>query len=168
MAKASGWGGSRPGAGRKPKGERAGVSHAARPILKRRSPVEVTVRLPSGFENLRSPALLRALKDAFVAGSEYPGFRVVHFALQPNELRLIVEADGTGELSGGMQGLTIRMAHAINRVKNRRGRVFTDRFDARVLSTAAEARQALASVVGRGDADAPVAAPRTRLLAALA
>jgi hypothetical protein len=41
----AGWGGRRKGAGRKPNQERPGVCHATRPVLARRFPVHVTLRV---------------------------------------------------------------------------------------------------------------------------
>lgn len=46
-----------------------------------------------------------------------------------------------------MQGLSIRMAKAINGLMGTKGRVFADRFHARVLETAREVRNALAYVL---------------------
>ena len=47
-------GGRRPGAGRKSKGERAGVSHAARPAVAARLPVLVTMKVVRSMCSLRS------------------------------------------------------------------------------------------------------------------
>ncbi len=47
------WGGKRKGAGREPKGERAGVPHETRARLAPRFPVHVTVRLQRGLPILR-------------------------------------------------------------------------------------------------------------------
>ncbi len=66
--------------------------------------------------------------------------------MQGNHLHFLVEAENTRALSRGMQGLTIRMAKALNRVMQRRGKVFADRFHAHVLRTPTEVRNALAYV----------------------
>src|SRR5262245_36116793 len=58
-------GGRRAGAGRKPKGARAGVSHGRRPELTRRRPVHVTLRLVNGLPSLRQTTLARLLFEAF-------------------------------------------------------------------------------------------------------
>ncbi len=52
------WGGKRKGAGRKPKGEKAGVSHAKRPALVARFPVHVTLKLVQGLPSLRQNGAL--------------------------------------------------------------------------------------------------------------
>src|SRR5687767_8731151 len=61
------WGGKRSGAGRKPNGARSGVSHLARPELKARHPVHVTMRVLSEICSLRS--IHRSVKQALLAAS---------------------------------------------------------------------------------------------------
>ena len=70
------WGGKRRGAGRKPKGERAGVSHERRPELKERHPVLVTMRLVAGLPSLRCDTE-HALVRAALAASSGTSFQVV-------------------------------------------------------------------------------------------
>jgi hypothetical protein len=55
------WGGKRRGAGRKPKGERAGVSHAKRPELKRERPLLVTLSIDKSEPEPARGAGARAL-----------------------------------------------------------------------------------------------------------
>ena len=50
-------------------------------------------------------------------------------------------------LSRGVQGLATRMARAVNRVADRSGKVFGDRYHARILKTPREVRLALAYVL---------------------
>src|SRR5215475_8447528 len=87
------WGGKRKGAGRKPKGERAGMSHRPRPRFKARHPVHVTMRMLPGVGFLRGFSRKRAIEDALRAAKERFGVRVVHYSIQGNHLHLIVEAD---------------------------------------------------------------------------
>jgi len=72
------WGGARKGAGRKPAGARAGVSHRARPALAARHPVHVTVRLRAGLPSLRRRATREVIERAMALGAERFGFRLVH------------------------------------------------------------------------------------------
>jgi len=141
------WGGARPGAGRKPKGAKAGVPHAPREQLTRHLPAHVTLRMEPHVWNLRSGRSFRAIGRALAAGCERAGFRVVHFSVQGNHVHLLVEADRPERLARGMQALLIRMARALNRMMNRQGRVFADRYHARVLRTPREVRNALAYVL---------------------
>ncbi|HEX6813908.1 MAG TPA: hypothetical protein VF384_19960, partial [Planctomycetota bacterium] len=61
-------GGRRPGAGRKPKGDKAGVSHRPRAPLAARFPAHVTFKLQRGLPRLRHKAEYAALRGAFGAG----------------------------------------------------------------------------------------------------
>nr|WP_245529877.1 hypothetical protein [Anaeromyxobacter dehalogenans] len=98
--------------------------------------------------NLRSLRALRVIEEALEAATAARStFRVVHFSLQGNHLHLIVEAEEARALSAGMQGLCIRLAKGLNRMMGRRGKVFADRYHARVLATPSEVRNALAYVL---------------------
>jgi REP element-mobilizing transposase RayT len=134
------WGGKRRGAGRKPKNAKAGVSHLRRAALARRFPVHVTVRVRSDVFNLRAKRCFRRLEEAFWKGRERFGFRLVHYSVQGNHIHFLVEAENEISLGRGMKGLTVRMARALNRVMQRRGKVFADRYHARILRTPTEVR----------------------------
>ena len=122
------WGGKRKGAGRKPKGERAGVSHKTRTRFAARFPVHVTVRLRKGLPSLRRKRAWRVLRRCFAKGGERFGFRLIQYSVQSNHIHLIVETRNRRALSRGMAGLSIRIAKGLNRVWRRRGKVFADRF----------------------------------------
>jgi REP-associated tyrosine transposase len=136
------WGGKRKGAGRKPKGERAGVAHVEREVLKGRFPVHVTWRMEKGVWNLRSGRCFGAMKRAMYAGAVKNGFRLVHYAVMGNHVHLIVEAQDRVKLATGMQGMGVRVAKALNRVMGRSGRVIGDRYHAHILKTPAEVKRA--------------------------
>src|SRR5262245_36833549 len=137
------WGGKRRGAGRKPKGEHAGVSHTRRPKLSARHPVLVTLRLRDGLPSLRYDEAHAFLERTLVASSERETFRVIEYSVQTNHLHLIVEANGELALSRGMNGLVSRIARALNKLWRRSGSVFADRYHARALATPREVRNAL-------------------------
>jgi REP element-mobilizing transposase RayT len=141
------WGGKREGAGAKPKGDKAGVSHDQRPELNHRYPVHVTVRLVEGLGSLRRNAPRRVVVGAFRAGCERFGFRLVHFSIQSNHLHLICEADDKVALSKGMQGLKVRIARGLNKLWGRSGKVFCDRYQAHVLKSLREVKNALCYVL---------------------
>ena len=140
------WGGKRRGAGRKPTGERAGVSHARRPRLAARFPVHVTMRLLDGFRTLRAKDAHALLKDAFAAASNGV-FRVIEYSIQSNHLHVIVEACDEQALSRGMMGLATRVARRLNRLWERAGQVFSDRYHARILRSPRAVRIALIYVL---------------------
>ncbi len=140
-------GGARQGAGRKPKGACALASHAARPTLAARFPVLVTMKLERGLPSLRSRDALDVLHGALRAGGERFGMRLVHFSVQSNHVHAVVEAQDARSLSRGMRGLVVRIARALNLLWRRAGRLFADRFHARILRTPREVRNALAYVL---------------------
>ena len=141
-------GGARPGAGRPPKGDVAGVSHATRTLLASRFPVHATAKLARGLPRLRRKAEYAALRAAFAAGCDRFGFRLVHYAVLNDHLHLVVEAADREALTRGMQGLLIRVAKALNRLWSRHGRVFADRYHDRILKTPREVRNVLGYVMG--------------------
>lgn len=109
--------------------------------------MHVTLRVGKDVPRLRTKRCYRALAAAMEAGRERFGFRLVHHAVQTNHIHLIVEASDRRALSRGMQGLTIRMARALNRACERRGKVFSGRYHAHALTTPSETRRAIAYVL---------------------
>src|SRR5262245_20411801 len=143
------WGGKRRGAGRKPKGERAGVSHAKRPKLSVHHPVLVTMRLRVGLPSLRADDTHGLVRRALAASSETENFRVVEYSVQSNHLHMLVEARNEQALSRGMNSLAVRLVRGFNRLWRRVGRVFADRYHARALLTPRAVRTALVYVLQR-------------------
>ncbi len=139
-------GGARPNAGRKPKGDKAGVSHLVRPQFARALPVHVTLRMARHVYNLRSRRSFSVIGRAIAGAAERFGVRIVMFSVQGNHVHLVVEAADTPSLSRAMQGFSIRVAKGLNRMMKRRGRVLADRFHSHVLRTPTEARRAVAYV----------------------
>src|SRR5689334_19876724 len=141
------WGGARRGAGRKPKGERALVSHARRGDFAPRNPVHVTTRLKQGLPSLRRAGELSVLMRAIRAAQDRWGLRVVHYSIQTNHLHLLVESHGRASLALGIQGLLVRIARALNRLWQRAGKLFADRYHAHALRSPREVRNALVYVL---------------------
>ena len=141
------WGGKRVGAGRKPVGERAGVPHARRASLSGREPVLVTLKVRREVWNLRARRTFTRIARAIGAASDRFGMRIVHFSVQRDHAHLIVEAESRAALARGIKGLCVRVARAINRVMQRTGAVFADRYPERVLTTPRQVRHAIAYVI---------------------
>jgi REP element-mobilizing transposase RayT len=140
-------GGARKGAGRKPTGAKAGVSHARRPDFKARHPLHVTMKVRQGLPSLRHKALASLVFSAFRAAKQRLGVKLVHFSIQTNHIHLIIEAPERGALSRAMQGLAVRLARRLNARIGRRGQLFSDRYHARALRTPLEVRRALLYVL---------------------
>jgi REP element-mobilizing transposase RayT len=149
----AGRGGRRRGSGRKPKGERAGVSHHGRAAHAKRFPVHVTVKVQRGLPRLRLASAYAALRAAFAAGRSGGGsatgaFRLCHYAILNDHLHFLVEADDRTALTRGVQGLLIRIARALNKLWQRKGKVLAGRFHDRALKTPREVRNAIRYVLG--------------------
>jgi len=137
------WGGAREGAGRKRKAERARVAHSKRSALKASHPAHITLRIEDGLKSLRNMREYATVREALVAGANRFGMRLVEFAVLSNHLHLVCEADDERALARGMKGLCVRIARALNRLWDRVGSVFSDRYHSQVLKTPREVRHAL-------------------------
>jgi REP element-mobilizing transposase RayT len=129
------------------------VSHHGRAAHAKRFPVHVTVKVRRGLPRLRLASAYAALRTAFAAGRSGGGsaagaFRLCHFAILNDHLHFIVEAEHRTALSRGTMGLLIRVARALNKLWQRKGKVFTDRFHDRALKTPREVRNAIRYVLG--------------------
>jgi REP element-mobilizing transposase RayT len=138
-------GGRRKRAGRTKTSDR--VARTTRPQLSRHHPVHVTLRVREDAPRLRRARAWAVLRQAFRRGKDRFGFRLVHFSVQSNHLHLVCEAEDKRALARGMQGLAIRIARALNRIAGRRGKVFADRYFARILTTPTQVRRTLVYVL---------------------
>lgn len=117
--------------------------HGTRPSVSSRFPVLIGLEVMPGLPNLRSRRVRDFLEECFVLGGERPGFRLVHYALRRNCVLFIVEAQNRHALAQGMRGLMIRMARGLNKLWERKGTVWADRYADRRLENPAEVRRAL-------------------------
>jgi hypothetical protein len=74
-------------------------------------------------------------------------FRVIHFSIQQDHGHFIVEGDEARRARGGVHGLAIRLALAVNRVLGRKGKVVGDRYHARPLRTPRQMRTSMVYVL---------------------
>ncbi|MBW1683994.1 MAG: transposase [Deltaproteobacteria bacterium] len=142
----SGWGGRRPGAGRK-SAPKARILHRSREGFGPRHACHVTLKMRPEVPSLRSVRLVRELERSFAKARDRGDFRLVHYALQGDHAHLIVEAKDPKALGRGMKALGSRLARAVNRSFRRKGPVLADRYHLRVLRTPKEVRSALAYVL---------------------
>jgi len=77
-------------------------------------------------------------------------FRICHLSLQRTHIHMLVEADDRHALSRGLQSFQISAAKHLNRMiskdrpgPRRRGRVFSDRYYAEIITSPRQARHAL-------------------------
>jgi REP element-mobilizing transposase RayT len=147
-------GGKRRGAGRPPKGKRAGSPHKERPFLHARYPVHVVLRVVGAVGNLRRRCVYQAIREATLTTARREDFRIVQLSIQRTHVHLLVEADDKLALARGMQGFQISAAKHLNAAisrgrpgPRRRGAVFPDRYHAEVITTPTQARHALNYVI---------------------
>jgi len=149
------WGERKKGAGPK-KDPNSGISHLKREALASRYPVHVTMKVQKELPKLRRKACLLVIAEAFAKGCERAGrledgcFRLVQYSIQNDHLHLIVEAKDRRSLSRGIQGLAIRIAKGLNRLWERKGKVWADRYHDHILRSPREVRNALRYVLNNG------------------
>jgi REP element-mobilizing transposase RayT len=100
-----------------------------------------------GLDNLRGSAEMRVLRSRFSKGRDRFGFRLVHFSVQKDHIHMIAEAENATSLARGLQGLAVRVARGLNKHWKRKGKVFADRYHARILRTPKEVRAAIVYVL---------------------
>jgi len=162
-------GGARPGAGRPPKGDKAGEPHLRRPPHHKKHPLHITIKVAPDIGSLRDRDMLLAIREATHITAKREDFRIVHLAVSSAEMDLLVEADSRHALTNGMRGFQISAAGQIKRVLtertgDQRTGVFPDRYRMHVLTTPDEAAAAIATVVTTASDDFVVWPPRTTLL----
>jgi putative transposase len=142
-------GGRRKGAGRTPKGARAGQAHDARPVIKARYALHVVLRVAPGVGNLRRREMYRAIRAASIAAAVRGRIRIIHISIQGTHIHLLVEAEDKRALARGMQGFEISAARHIKTAlgEDRRGRVFCDRYHLVVITSPSQARNGLSYVL---------------------
>jgi REP element-mobilizing transposase RayT len=145
-------GGKRKGAGRKPKGARAGARHDERPEVDASQALHVVMRVGPAVGSLRRRAIYKAMRGATITAALRERFRIVHISLQRTHVHMLVEAENKQALGRGMQGFQISAARNINtalggKLGRRRGAVFVDRYHRVMITSPTQARHALSYVL---------------------
>jgi REP element-mobilizing transposase RayT len=146
-------GGKRKGAGRKPKGKRAGERHVERPTIKPYYALHVVMRVVDAVGNLRRRSMYKAVRDASVVAAVKERFRIVHLSIQQTHIHMLAEAENKDALARGLQGFQISVARNINtmlgpdKYRRRRGTVFADRYYLEVIKSPKQARHALSYIL---------------------
>jgi REP element-mobilizing transposase RayT len=141
-----GWGGARPGAGRKA-GPLRRDPHRRRAPLASRHPCHVTLKVERNVPSLRSVRLVAELERSWRVACERGKFRLVHYSIQSDHVHMIIEASSARDLACGLKAIAARFARGVNRVFRRAGRVLADRCHVHVLRTPREVRNAIAYVL---------------------
>jgi hypothetical protein len=123
-------GGARKGAGRRPNGTVAGISHVRRtvPVGKK---IRVGIRLRSTYPGWRDRRLKKIADAAVEVLGGCVGIRVSESWVADRMLWMVVEASGAETLSRGMQGFGVRVAKRVQAKFRTRGGVLGDRYELR-------------------------------------
>jgi hypothetical protein len=122
------------------------MPHDTRSKVDPRYPLQVTIRAAPGLPSLRSARVFGALRRA-IGRASVDRFRVIHYSIQQDHGHFIVEGDEARRARGGMHGLAIRLALAVNRVLGRKGKVVGDRYHVRPLTTPRQMRASMVYVL---------------------
>lgn len=138
---------TRAGARKKRPGPKPGsfpnVRHRTRAVHKYWNPLHVTMRAKGGLPSFRAQTLFAAF-DRAVRRTRREDFRIVEFSVQDDHLHLIVEANDRVALARGMKSFSVRANRLFNAALGRgRGRVWSDRYHRRDLTSARQVRNAL-------------------------
>ncbi len=134
-----GWGGARKGAGRKKVSKHQ--AHRMRETFSKRMPVHVTMKVAKDVKGLRGRRMYKAVEAALWAAARNEDGLLCDFSVQNDHLHLVMDAANNKAMRSAVSGLAIRVAKAINGLCGRKGRVFDDRYHARVLRTPTEVRR---------------------------
>jgi putative transposase len=150
-------GGFREGAGRKPNAGPARAPHGPRPVIDRRHPQHVTLRVSDAIGWMRRLDMYTAIRRALrvVAAKHAARFRIVHVSVQNTHIHLICEAEDRRALSTGLRSFQVSAAKWLNAAvskrrrlpQRRRGVVFVDRYHVENLGSVGQVRNALAYVL---------------------
>lgn len=132
----------------RPRKKDAGVSHGARPGLRRLCPMHITVKLRDDLPPMRTPEVWELVNRVIGEMHRAQKLRVIEFTVQGDHLHLICEAAAKGVVSSGMISLNTRLAKGLNRLWDRKGPVKADRYHRVDLTTPTQVRNALRYVLG--------------------
>jgi len=129
-------GGARVGAGRKRRTTEQ--PHCQREKFAKRCPVQVTLKMKPDIKNLRRRDVYRKIEDCLRKAAPREDAPICDFSVQGDHVHMLVDAANSRALTSAVRGVSIRIARAINKHSGRKGRVFNDRYHARLLRSPTE------------------------------
>jgi REP element-mobilizing transposase RayT len=131
-----------------------GAPHKERPAFQAKYPIHVVLRVEPVVGELRRRHVYQAIRQATRVAARRDDVRIVHLSIQRTHLHLLVEARDKDALATGMQGFQISAAKRLNAAiskgrtgPHRRGRVFTDRYHAEIITSPTQAHHTLSYVI---------------------
>lgn len=125
------------------------VPHRRRPPVSN-EPLHVTVHLIDRLPNLRNAREHRLIVAAIRKCQERFGCRVFGYCVLFNHVHLLVEAVSESQLAQFMKGLEVRIARGLNKLWQRKGSIFRERYYGRVLKTLKDIHRAVRYVIQNG------------------
>ncbi len=129
-------GGAREGAGRKRSTNEQ--PHRQREKFSKRCPVQVTLKMKPDIQNLRRRDVYRKIEECLRQAATRDDAPICDFSVQGDHVHMLVDAANNKALTSAVRGVSIRVARAINKFWGRKGRVFNDRYHARLLRSPTE------------------------------
>jgi REP element-mobilizing transposase RayT len=133
--------------GGRPASPRSFARHVKRRPVSHRHPHHITLRMRKHVWNLRSQRCFRRIAHALKGVQPRVGFRIVHFAVLGNHVHLLAEAEDRSSMTNGVRALAIRIAKRLNKMMHRRGSLYVNRYDERILKNPTTVRNALRYVL---------------------
>lgn len=113
-------------------------------MLAANHPIHVTSRVAAPITSrLARGRIYASLRRALHISLARDNFRIVHLAVLPTRIHLIVEATDKHALARGMQGFQVSAARSLNHAARRPGTVFLDRYRMQILRTRTAVRAAI-------------------------
>ena len=154
----------------RPKKQGARQRHVKRPEFRTPRALHITLRVERAVGSLRRRLCYAAIQSSALTVLPHEDCRIVALSIQRTHLHLIVEADTSEALSAGMKAFQISAAKQLNAAvsragswwerrqarargedaqlpQRRKGRVFADRYHARMITSPRQARRELAYVL---------------------
>lgn len=136
-------GGRRRNAGRKPSSPGRRVPHTRRADINPRFPIHITLRVVDDMPRLRRRHAFKAVRGVMLRTANRRNFRIVHLSIQSNHVHMICEAADRRALTSGIASFKISASRHLNKIANRSGAVFADRYHEEILTTPTQVRHCL-------------------------
>jgi REP element-mobilizing transposase RayT len=138
----------------RPRSKASGIPHTRRSEFSAEHPLHVTLKICEGLPSQRKRRAFKAVMRSFAEGKSDAkgtgGFRLTQFAVLGNHMHLMVEADSREHLASAMGGLKTRLARALNKVWERSGTVFKERYHDVALNNPSRVKNALNYILHNG------------------
>ena len=110
--------------------------------------MHVTKKLAAGLPGLRCPGAWSVITDAIRQANRRGLVRLVEFTVQGDHVHMLCEGGNAKAVGRGLGGLFTSLARQLNRLWERCGKVFSERYHREDLTTPTQGRNANRYVLG--------------------